>query len=85
MQKIMEVTQKQFDILENAENKEKVLKDIINLQSASCYKIGDTTIKVQEAKPLDVFKNTFKDRTTYYFIIRPLDSETAFAYSLYPM
>lgn len=85
MKKIKEITQKQFEKLINSDDQAKVFKEIVNLEPASEYKVGDTAVTVEGSKPLDVFKNTFKGRDTYYIVINALNEKMAFAYSLYPV
>jgi hypothetical protein len=85
MKKIKEITVNQFEKLRNSEDQAKVFKEIVNLKQTSEYKVGDTTVKVEGSKPLDVFKNTFKGKDTYYIVINTLDEQMAFAYSLYPI
>ncbi|OSA85776.1 UNVERIFIED_ORG: hypothetical protein B2H93_19925 [Clostridium botulinum] len=84
MKKIMEITEEQLNNLKNANNQVEVFKEIANIQEAGTYCIGDTTIKVNNSKKLDVFKEVFNDKNFYYIIVNPIDEELAFAYSLYP-
>lgn len=52
---------------------------ILDLEGS--YEVGDTAIKVKNAKSLDVYKSN----QTYYVVIRPFNEELAFAYSIYPV
>lgn len=80
----MEITEKQLDVLKNADNQARVFKEIANIQETGTYCIGDTTIKINNSKKLDVFKEKFNNKNFYYIIVNPIDEELAFAYSLYP-
>lgn len=84
MEKIVEITEKQLDNLKSADNQVEVFKEIANINEIGTYCIGDTTIKVNNSKKLDVFKEFFNNKNFYYIIINPIDEELAFAYSLYP-
>lgn len=84
MKKIMEITEEQLNNLKNASNQVEAFKEIANIQETGIYCIGDTTIKVNNSKRLDVFKESFNNKNFYYIIVNPIDEELAFAYSLYP-
>lgn len=84
MKKVKEITQKQLEKLINADDQAKVFKEIVNLEPTSEYKVGDTAVKVEGFKPLDVFKNSFNGIDTYYIVVNALSEQMAFAYSLYP-
>jgi hypothetical protein len=84
MIKINQITEDQFNKLKKSKNPVKVFKEIINLQTNKKYGFGDTTIQVENGQFLDVFKNTFKENDIYYIVVKPIDEELSFAYSLYP-
>lgn len=84
MKKIMEITEEQLENFKNADNQVNMFKEIANIQETGTYCIGDTTIKVNNSKRLDVFKESFNSKNFYYIIVNPIDEELAFAYSLYP-
>lgn len=84
MKKITKITEEQLENLKNTDNQVEVFKEIANIQEVGTYCIGDTTIKVDNPKRLDVLKENFNNKDFYYIIVNPIDEELAFAYSLYP-
>lgn len=87
MVKIKEATQEQLNMIKgfkSSKNQIKAFKSIIGLSSGKKYGIGDTAVRVDNAKQLDVFMDEFKGRNFYYIIVNVIDEKTAFAYSLYP-
>lgn len=84
MKKINEITQVQLEKLKESDNKVNVFKEIADIHEVGEYCIGDTTIKIDNSKKLEVYKEVFNNKNFYYIIVNPLDAELAFAYSLYP-
>lgn len=84
MKKIMEITEEQFNNFKNAQNQKEMIKQILDIPKDTKIQIGDTVVKVLNAKPLNIFKNTFNGRDFYYIIIKSINHELAFAYSIYP-
>lgn len=84
MKKITEITHEQFNELKNATDQVKSFKEIANINEIGTYCIGDTTIKVDNSKKLEVYKEVVNNKNFYYIIVNPIDEELAFAYSLYP-
>lgn len=84
MKKIAEITKEQFNKLEQAENKVKVFKNILNINPNLNYAVGDTGICIRNAKPLDVFTNKIRGIDFYYIIISEISEDVAMAYTLYP-
>lgn len=84
MEKIMEITQEQLDNLKNADNQVEVFKEITNIEEIGEYCIGDSTIKVDNSKKIEVYKELHNNKNFYYIIVNTIDAELAFVYSLYP-
>ena len=87
MEKIMEITQEQLKKLEKSKNPIKVMKKILNLPNDVKIGLGDTTVKIEieNAKKLDVFKNTFNGKDIYYIILEVMSNDLVFAISIYPL
>lgn len=85
MEKIKEITQEQLKELETKENKLEIFMSLIGITLKDKYEVGDTMLRVENSKKLDVFKNTWKDKDTYYIVVNVVDEEQAFVYSLYPV
>lgn len=83
MKKIGELTQKQFDEIQNSNNKTKTIKNILGIDKNKEINIGDTCFKVENSKPLDVFENTFNGHKTTYIVIETLNKDLALAYTVY--
>lgn len=83
MIKITEITKEQLESIKQSENPINEFKNIIKLDGN--YQFGDTSIEVDNAKPLDIFKYSFKGRDFYYIIVELLSDKMAFAYSIYPI
>ena len=84
MEKIKILTQEQFDKFEKSKEQEKVAKELLGLPSSAKIGVGDTAVTINNSKPLDVYKNYWKGKDTYYIVISTIDEETAMAYSIYP-
>jgi len=69
MEKILELTQEQFDTFRKSKNQTKLAKKILSLPDNVKIGIGDTAIKVNNSKAFDVFKNTWKGKDNYYILI----------------
>lgn len=85
MEKVKEITQEQLQELETKKNKVKIFKELIGTTLNGKYEVGDTMLKVENSKKLDIFKNTWKDKDTYYIVVNVVDEQQAFVYSLYPV
>lgn len=84
MEKIKNIKQEQFEELKSSNDMVACFKKIINIKEIGRYCVGDTTIKVDNSKKLEVYRETFNNKNFYYIIVNPIDEKIAFAYSLYP-
>lgn len=86
MKKINKITEEQFNVLNESENKIEVFKEILNLDIIpNNYRIGDTAISIDNAEAFDVYENNSNNRNVYYVVINKIDNNLAFAYSFYPI
>lgn len=85
MDYILTVTEKGFDELNKSEDKVVDFKKIARVSLSKKYDIGDTSIRIANAKLHGLYKCIFKEKITYYLVIDVMDEETAFAWSLYPI
>ncbi len=83
MKKIKEITQEQFEMFKTTRSKKKMFKEIVSLDNKERYEVGDTVVKISNAKPLEIYKNTWNNKNCYYMIIETLDENLAMAFSLY--
>lgn len=84
MEKILTLTQEQFERFKKSKQKVKMAKELLKIPGKEKIGIGDTAVKISNSKPLEVYKNNWKDRDYYYIVIEPMDEEAAFSYSIYP-
>lgn len=85
MEKIMNLTQEQFEGFQKSKSQVKFIKELLGLNSKTKIDIGDTAVLIDNSKALEVYKNSFKDGTsTYYIVIEPMDEKAAMCYSIYP-
>ena len=85
MEKIKEITQEQLDLFKESKNQKKMFKEIVGLDIKAKYEVGDTAVKIDNSKALEVYKNTWKGKDSYYIVIEPMGENLAMAYSLYPV
>jgi len=85
MIKIGEITQEQLNKLQKSRNTKIIFKELVGLNKTAKYEIGDTCINTDGAKPMDIIKKSFNGRDYYYIIVKQLNEDLVFAYSLYPI
>ena len=85
MEKIKEITQEQLDLFKESKNQKKMFKEIVGLDIKAKYEVGDTVVKIDKPKTLEVYKNTWNNIDIYYIVIESIVEDLALVYSLYPV
>ncbi|MBU5333608.1 hypothetical protein KQI61_15520 [Anaerocolumna aminovalerica] len=84
MEKVMELNETQFRLFAK-DGKTKEIKKILGIPSNKKYGIGDSMVKTNmHTKPNDVLKMNWKGEDRYYVVIKPVDEEMAFCFTVYP-
>lgn len=81
MEKILTLTQEQFDKFKSNKGRKKLISEVIGVKGK--YNIGDTTVQINNSQPLEIYKNTWNGKDSYYIVAQRLDEDLAFAYSIY--
>jgi hypothetical protein len=84
MEKIMDLTEGQFELFSKSKSKVKFTKELLGLNSNVKIGIGDTMTLIDNAKALEVYKSEWNGGTNYYIVIEPMDERAAMCYSIYP-
>ena len=85
MEKIKEITQEQLNLFKVSKNQKKMFKEIVGLNNKAKYEVGDTAVKIDNAKPLEIYKGTWLKKDFYYMVTEIMDENLAIAFSLYPV
>jgi hypothetical protein len=80
----MDITVEQLVKLTISEEPVEIFREILSITDNKEYGFGDSTIRVDNAKVLEVYESEFKGEKFYYLIINEMNEEMAFALSLYP-
>lgn len=84
MEKVIKLTHEQFNKFKNSDEQEKVARELLNLSQDIEIGIGDTAVMIDNANPLEVYKNTWKGGEYFYIVIQPMSEKLAMCYSIYP-
>ncbi len=85
MERIKILTQEQFDSFKSSNDQERIARELLSLSKNAAIGIGDTAVMIDNAKPLEVYKNTWKGKEYFQLVIKPIDEKIAMCYSIYPL
>lgn len=83
MKRILILNETQMGRLNNAINKKSMFTEISGILLSNNYRVGDTTVTIDNIEERGVYKSNFADKTTYYVILKTIDSNLGFALSFY--
>lgn len=84
MKKLKEITKEEFEYFLESKDQVSAFMKILDMEKADKYSIGDTVIRVDNAKEYEVYKNTMGIKNIYYLVTNKIDEKLASAYSFYP-
>lgn len=86
MKKLIRLTEEQKEgFIESLQNEtySKFISNILDID-LSKYDVGDTAVKIENAKVGEIYENEFRGKTFYYYVINAIDEKLAFCNSFYP-
>lgn len=85
MEKINQLTEKEFNHLRKLQNKSQALQKLCGLDENADYEIGDTAAKIPNPELYGIYKYEWKGRTHYYLAVSIMGEDLAFTWTLYPV
>lgn len=86
MKKLIRLTEEQREgFIKSLQNEtySKFISNILDID-LSKYDVGDTAVEIENAKVGEIYKNEFRGKTFYYYVINTIDEKLAFCNSFYP-
>lgn len=83
MERILTLTDKQIEDLNNAINKKIKFRKLTGIKLDSKYNVGDTAVSIDNVVQNGVYKSHFANTVIYYVVLKVMDINLGFAYSFY--